>query len=97
MANAFDGGHGGGEFEVRPGSETSYALDVLVGTPSKLLSMARGSGWDKEFAEDEEARRKKWVVGRPEVALSEVEWVIVDEADVLFGAYSSKLSIEPPF
>lgn len=88
MANAFDGDHGGGEFEVCPGREAAYALDVLVGTPSKLLSMARGSGWDKESTEDEEARQKKWVVGRPEVTLSEIEWVIVDEADVLFGARS---------
>jgi len=96
MANAFDGDHGGGEFEVCPGSETAYALDVLVGTPSKLLSMARGNGWNKEFNEDEEARRKKWVVGRPEVTLSEVEWVIVDEADVLFGACSSKIYLLNP-
>jgi ATP-dependent RNA helicase MRH4 len=90
MANAFDGDHGGGEFEVCPGSETAHALDVLVATPRKLLSIARGNGWDKKFTEDEEARRKKWVVGRPEVTLSDVEWVIVDEADVLFGAHSSK-------
>ena len=90
MANVFVGDDTGGEFEVRPGSETNYALDVLVGTPSKLLGMARGNGWDKEFTEGEEVRQKKWSVGRPEVTLSEVEWVIVDEADVLFGARSSK-------
>ena len=48
--------------------------------------MARGNGWDKKFTGDEEERRKKWVVSRPEVTLSGVEWVIVDEADVLFGA-----------
>ena len=90
MANTFGRDHVGGEFDVRPGSGTAYALDVLVGTPRKLLSMARGNGWDKKFTEDEEERRKKWVVDRPEVTLSEVEWVIVDEADVLFGMHSSK-------
>ena len=97
MANTFDGDHVGGEFEVRPGSETAYALDVLVGTPRNLLSMARGNGWDKQFTKDEEARRKDWVVGRPEVTLSEVEWVIIDEADVLFGARSSKPIYWTPF
>jgi ATP-dependent RNA helicase MRH4, mitochondrial len=90
MANASDGDDMEGEFEVHPGSETSHALDVLVGTPSKLLGMARGSGWDKEFAESEETLQKKWHVGRPEITLSEIEWVIVDEADVLFGACSAK-------
>jgi ATP-dependent RNA helicase MRH4 len=88
MANTFAGDDADGEFEVRPGSGTGHAVDVLVGTPSKLLEMARGNGWDKEFAEGEEARQRKWVVGRPEFGLSDVEWVVVDEADVLFGAYA---------
>ena len=76
-----------GEFEVRSGSGAGHAVDVLVGTPSKLLEMARGNGWDKEFGEGEEARRRKWIVGRPEIGLADVEWVVVDEADVLFGAH----------
>ncbi|KAH9958070.1 P-loop containing nucleoside triphosphate hydrolase protein [Russula dissimulans] len=84
MANAFDGDEAQGEFEVRPGSETDHTLDVLVGTPARVLRMARGSGWDKELAGNEEARRKKWIVGRPEINLSEIEWVVVDEADILF-------------
>jgi ATP-dependent RNA helicase MRH4 len=89
MANTFTGEVAeGGEFEVRPGAGAGHAVDVLVGTPSKLLEMARGNGWDKEFGEGEEARRRKWVVGRPEVSLSDVEWVVVDEADVLFGAHT---------
>ncbi len=87
MSNRFAGNDVEGEFEVRPGGGTGHAVDVLVGTPSKLLEMARGNGWDKEFAEGEEARRRNWVVGRPEVSLSDVEWVVVDEADVLFGAH----------
>ena len=86
MANAFTG-DADGEFEVRPGSGAGHPVDMLVGTPSKLLEMARGNGWNKEFGEGEEARRMKWVVGRPEINLSDVEWVVVDEADVLFGAH----------
>ena len=88
MANTFARDDAEGEFDVRPGSGMGHAVDVLIGTPSKLLEMARGNGWDKEFAEGEEARRRKWVVRRPEVSLSDVEWVVVDEADVLFGAYA---------
>ncbi|KAI9437273.1 P-loop containing nucleoside triphosphate hydrolase protein [Lactarius indigo] len=84
MSNTFSGDDAEGEFEVRPGGGAGHVVDVLVGTPSKLLEMARGNGWNKEFAEGEEARRRKWVVGRPEVSLSDVEWVVVDEADVLF-------------
>ncbi|KAI0298761.1 P-loop containing nucleoside triphosphate hydrolase protein [Multifurca ochricompacta] len=84
MASAFTGNDAVGEFEVHHGSATGHPVDMLVGTPAKLLEMARGNGWNKEFTEGEEARRKKWVIGRPEVRLSDVEWVVVDEADVLF-------------
>jgi ATP-dependent RNA helicase MRH4 len=87
MASTFTGEDANGEFEVRPGGGAGHAVDVLVGTPSKLLEMVRGNGWNKEFGEGEEARRRKWVVGRPEISLADVEWVVVDEADVLFGAH----------
>jgi len=85
MANGFDGDEAEGEFEVRPGSGTGHDLDVLVGTPASILRMARGSRWNKKLSGNEEARRKKWTVGRPEIGLSEIEWVVVDEADILFG------------
>ena len=88
-ANTFASDDAEDEFEVRPGSGTGHAVDVLVGTPSKLLEIARGDGWDKEFAEGEEACQQNWVVRRPEVSLS-----VVDEADV-FGAYSHTNTILP--
>jgi ATP-dependent RNA helicase MRH4, mitochondrial len=73
-----------GEFEVHSGaSGIGHAVDVLVGTPSRMLEMARGTGWNKGLAESDGARRKK-----PEVSLSDVEWVVVDEADVLFGTFA---------
>ncbi|EKM60336.1 uncharacterized protein PHACADRAFT_246197 [Phanerochaete carnosa HHB-10118-sp] len=70
-------------------------VDVLVGTPSKVLEMFRGHGWNWDLAKpvDETAdfdpegrkiRSRKFVVGEPEVGLHRVEWVVVDEADVLF-------------
>ncbi|KAF7796074.1 hypothetical protein EIP86_007245 [Pleurotus ostreatoroseus] len=65
-------------------------IDVLVGTPNKVLEMIRGHGWDWEVRKrseenaDERHPRKPFVVGHPELGLRRVEWVIVDEADVLF-------------
>jgi ATP-dependent RNA helicase MRH4 len=90
MANAFPGNNTEGEFEVYSGSEMGHAVDMLVGTPARLLEMTRGSGWDKELVEGKGTRRKSRLVGRPEVGLSDVEWVIVDEADILFGALASQ-------
>ncbi|KII83884.1 hypothetical protein PLICRDRAFT_32615 [Plicaturopsis crispa FD-325 SS-3] len=101
-------GDGEGEFTVSAGGK-SRPVDVLVGTPAKVLEMAKGRGWDwerkdKEKAEkegrniedtwerDEKGRkirssdkeRRPWVPGTPEMGLEGIEWVIVDEADVLF-------------
>ncbi|KIK61367.1 hypothetical protein GYMLUDRAFT_42953 [Collybiopsis luxurians FD-317 M1] len=72
------------ELDVQPlqsGSSTNLLeptgrpVDVMVGTPMKMLEMVFGRGWDRE-----DNRRK----GRPEMSLGDVEWVVVDEADVLF-------------
>jgi ATP-dependent RNA helicase MRH4 len=89
MSNAFDGDGMEGEFEVRPGSGTGHTLDVLVGTPSTVLAMTRGGRWDKNSTVNKERRQNKWSVGRPEVNFSGIEWVVVDEADVLFGTHAS--------
>ncbi|KAF9269764.1 P-loop containing nucleoside triphosphate hydrolase protein [Marasmius fiardii PR-910] len=91
-----------GEFDL---TRKSRPVDVLVGTPMKLLEMVRGRGWEKDEdgpgsvlvpneAEDEKRRLRR---GRDKIpgafnkarsegvmALKSVEWVIVDEADVLF-------------
>jgi len=85
MAHTFGGDDAEGEFEVRPGNGTSHTLDVLVGTPPTVLGMVRGGRWDKEAVKSEGKRQKKFPARRPEVSLSEIEWVVVDEADVLFG------------
>jgi len=89
MAHAFGGNDAEGEFEVHPGNGTSHTLDVLVGTPPTVLGMVRGGRWDKESVKTEEKRQKKLPAGPPEVNLSEIEWVVVDEADVLFGTPAS--------
>ncbi|KAF5309553.1 hypothetical protein D9619_012469 [Psilocybe cf. subviscida] len=113
--------------EQEQGKAQGHPVDVVVGTPMKLLEMVRGRGFDaldeagalaraeEEIERDERAReaaaadeeggggdqdgkkyRKvrrgrdrvvhfgKWKSGAPELGLKNVEWVVVDEADVLF-------------
>ena len=68
-------------------------VDVMVGTPARLLDLTRGRGWKDEIeAKMSHNSDKKTpeprlppVGWKPEVDLSCVEWVIVDEADVLFN------------
>lgn len=87
--------------------EKRYPVDVVVGTPMKLLEKIRGRGWDRseappqqDLGDDGDAadaehrklrrgRDKMPHVGtwkaRSELGLENIEWVVVDEADVLFG------------
>ena len=85
MANVFDSNDTEGEFDVRPGSGTGHSLDVLVGTPPTVLGLIRGGRWDKNSAKSEGKRPKRLSVG---LNLSQIEWIVVDEADVLFGTHS---------
>ena len=93
-------GSGIGEFDV---NRSGFPVDLVVGTPMKLLEMVRGRGWDRRELQNEEGydseaanrlrrgRDKMFGVGqwksKPEMGLANVEWVIVDEADVLFGRF----------
>ena len=41
-----------GEFEI---TKSSHPVDILVGTPMKVLEMVHGRGWDRiEGEEDQE-------------------------------------------
>ncbi|KAI0820599.1 P-loop containing nucleoside triphosphate hydrolase protein [Trametes gibbosa] len=78
------------EIIMRPSVE-ERPVDLLVGTPSKVLELIRGRGWDYHLRDAEEMRRdarertrRKFNVGQPEMGLADIEWVVVDEADVLF-------------
>lgn len=88
---------GSGEVSI---SKDSHPVDVLVGTPMKVMEMLRGRGWDRrEMAEGEVfdpksvRRGRDKVVGhgrwrsKPELGLENVEWVVIDEADVLLGEW----------
>jgi len=91
------------EIIIPSGGRTSRPVDVMVGTPMKLLELERGRGWNWEQQARERALlinkleqnalqeassidlgRKFWV-DDPEMGLENVEWVVVDEADILFG------------
>lgn len=92
---------------VCSGSRLTREIDVLVGTPMKLLELEKGKGWNWEQRAQEKALRvgskkqedpsaqklatsvRKFWVDQPEMGLGNVEWVIVDEADVLFGMFNA--------
>ena len=105
MSSSFADISGGplGEFEV---GKASHPVDILVGTPMKVLEMVHGRGWDRkeveegggkelQAGEEEKKPRRgrdkmvgfgKWR-SKPELGLANIEWVVVDEADVLFGGF----------
>ncbi|KZP03680.1 P-loop containing nucleoside triphosphate hydrolase protein [Athelia psychrophila] len=98
MAAFSNAGEAGSEFQVRQSTERARAVDVMVGTPNKVLEMTRGRGWNwderleaklqKEASMgrdvDLDATRKSFYTEAPEMGLANVEWVVVDEADVMF-------------
>ncbi|RPD56286.1 P-loop containing nucleoside triphosphate hydrolase protein [Lentinus tigrinus ALCF2SS1-7] len=80
MADALFDEELSGEMFARPGAQ-AHGVDIVVGTPSKMLELMRGRGWDYD---PEEQPHRKVVIGQPQMGLADVEWVVVDEADVLF-------------
>ncbi|TFK48116.1 P-loop containing nucleoside triphosphate hydrolase protein [Heliocybe sulcata] len=73
----FGEGKAGSELELKGQMNAADRdPDVLVSTPMKLLEMIRGRYW----REDPRLETLK----RPEVGFEKVEWVVVDEADVLY-------------
>ncbi|KDQ51379.1 hypothetical protein JAAARDRAFT_41232 [Jaapia argillacea MUCL 33604] len=80
-------GDASAEFEVRPPRETEYGrnADLLVGTPMKLLDMVRGYGWDRQpETQADPSEEQSFFKREPELNLEKIEYVVVDEADVLF-------------
>lgn len=78
--------HEGGsarDLEIGATSSASHrTVDILVTTPVKALEMARGWGWDKVNKDD-----RSFTPSKPEMGLENIEYVVVDEADVLYGMY----------
>ncbi|KAI0935478.1 hypothetical protein AcV5_003895 [Taiwanofungus camphoratus] len=95
MAHEFDGTTNAADSsEVVLKKKGVRPVDVVVGTPSKILEMVKGRGWDYEQPKVEDTwdvdengktiKPRRFTVGKPEMSLHGVEWVVVDEADVLF-------------
>lgn len=89
-----------GELEIK---KDQHPVDILIGTPVKIMELIRGRGWDRlqgELTPDAEGNLPKLRRGRdkmpgvgqwktkPTLGLENVEWVVVDEADVLFGTFT---------
>lgn len=89
-----------GELEIK---KDKYPVDLLVGTPVKIMELIRGRGWDRlqgELTPDVDGKFPKLRRGRDKMpgvgqwkaestlGLENVEWVVVDEADVLFGTFT---------
>ncbi|KAG2125986.1 hypothetical protein DEU56DRAFT_872999 [Suillus clintonianus] len=94
-------------------SSGSRPVDLLVGTPMKLLDMERGRGWNwkerigkkaeehedvkEEDGGDKDSPREFWI-DEPEMGSENVEWVVVNEGDVLFDLdfqeYTSMLLVD---
>ncbi|KAG0705691.1 hypothetical protein DFH29DRAFT_799602, partial [Suillus ampliporus] len=76
------------EFVISKSSRGSRPVDLLVGTPMKVLEMERGRGEEHEDVKEEDGANKepprKFWIDEPEMGLENVQWVVVDEADVLF-------------
>ncbi|KAL1744204.1 P-loop containing nucleoside triphosphate hydrolase protein [Schizophyllum fasciatum] len=87
-----------GEFEIAaPSRSQARAADVVVGTPMKILEMNRGIGWDRAARDaelDNNGRDRRPGSGvaelatrtaeTPGIGYENVEWLVVDEADILY-------------
>ncbi|KAG9090906.1 RNA helicase, partial [Ceratobasidium sp. 370] len=78
-----------GSSELRieaPTAQGIRSVDVVIGTPAKILDLTRPRGrhsvGPRRPGDDEVVRRE--VQREVKMSLAAVEWVVVDEADVLF-------------
>ena len=79
----------------------THPVDIIVGTPSRLLELVRGRLWNRDervidrehgtVEHDKEAHVQTRKAGTADqrMGLTNVEWVVADEADVLFGDHAS--------
>lgn len=80
-----------GELRIEaPVSQGSRSVDVVVGTPARILDLTRAGGRysvGPRRPGDEETRKRE-VQRDPKMSLQAIEWIVVDEADVLFGTHT---------
>lgn len=80
-------------------SKGSHPVDVMMGTTARVLDLARGRQWRDEISrlmernpweKDADGEKERLVRAnppgwKPSLDLSAVEWVVMDEADVVYG------------
>ena len=59
--------------------------DIMVATPSRLAYLAGLVVITDEESPSAASRLKRSPLSRPGVSLEKLEWLVIDEADVLFG------------
>ncbi|KAJ8454861.1 hypothetical protein ONZ45_g19140 [Pleurotus djamor] len=82
--------------------KSNWPVDMVIGTPNKLMDMIKGRGWDKAEVEDNDetpdpplpSRRDRFGPGKPEMGLANVEWVVIDEADVLMDPDFQEITLK---
>lgn len=95
MKNEMDYLMGGNSSRMHIVPDISHEADVVVATPMKALEMIRGRGWERTPSNplrDGEQRLDPdgaKTVAKPELGCSRIDWVVIDEADVLFGRFLS--------
>ena len=76
----------GDDFSMDGSAASSRQPDIVVGTPSKVAQMA---GLEIERDEESPSAAARSKVNEeysgPRMSFDKVEWVVIDEADVLFG------------
>ena len=73
--------------ELQPFGKTERQPDIMVGTPSKIAHLAALVLETDQESPAAASRPKGINFTRPEISFEAVEWVVIDEADVLFGLF----------
>jgi hypothetical protein len=71
-------------------------VDLLASTPEKLLELVRGWGWHRKDVpiQLDDGSTREWILGKKSIALDQIEFVVVDEADILFSEFLSRTSFK---
>jgi ATP-dependent RNA helicase MRH4, mitochondrial len=71
--------------ELQPFGKMDRQPDTMIGTPSKIAHLAALIVETDQESPAAASRPKGINFTRPEISFEAVEWVVIDEADVLFG------------
>lgn len=66
-------------------------VDIVVATPSKIAHIAALEIKTDQESPSVASRTKSAAITQPRISFEAVEWVVIDEADVLFGSVASSI------